>query len=456
MSFFKNKQFASAIDQIVEEKGIAREKVVEAIELALAAAYKREYGERSQIVKAKLDLEAPEDDLKIFQVKYVVEGVDEEGYLTSELPPRPDQEEGLTKSSWRPLSAKKEEKKDVSEKEEESRTKYNPERHLLLAEARQSNPLASIGDEIIIPLEPKTDFGRIAAQTAKQVIIQKLREIEREVVLKEFKSKEDGVVSGVVQRREGATVYIDLGRTSGLLLPAEQLFSDHYRVGQRFRFYIVRVEETNRGPVVILSRTHPRLVSRLFEVEVPEIENGSVEIKALAREPGSRSKIAVISKEEGIDPIGSLVGQKGVRVQTVINELSGEKIDIIEWSENPEKFITNAISPAKILRVKILNEERRHALVEVNDDQFSLAIGKKGQNVRLAAKLTNWRIDVRSPKETLTVEEIEEREKTPETATAETVIPEVSLPPFSSEPDKINPAESQENEPTPTPNAEKQ
>ena len=189
-----------------------------------------------------------------------------------------------------------------------------------------------------------------------------------------------------------------------MLLPAEQMETDNYRIGQRFRFYIVRVEDTNRGPVVLLSRTHPRLVSKLFEFEVPEIETGSVEIKAMAREAGSRSKIAVSSKEEGVDPIGSLVGQKGVRVQMVINELSGEKIDIIEWSDNPVKFITNALSPAKVLNVKILDAVRRHALTEVSDDQFSLAIGKRGQNVRLAAKLTGWKIDVRSPKESISVE----------------------------------------------------
>ncbi|OGN13063.1 MAG: transcription termination factor NusA, partial [Candidatus Yanofskybacteria bacterium RIFCSPHIGHO2_02_FULL_43_15c] len=192
-----------------------------------------------------------------------------------------------------------------------------------------------------------------------------------------------------------------------LLIPAEQLFTDNYKIGQRFRFFILRVEETNRGPVVLLSRTHPRLIYKLFEFEVPEIETGSVEIKAIAREAGSRSKIAVHSKEEGVDPIGSLVGQKGVRVQTVINELSGEKIDIVEWSANPVEFISHALSPAKISDVKILDEYHQHALAEVKDDQFSLAIGKKGQNVRLAAKLTGWKIDVRSPKEEVSSEQVE-------------------------------------------------
>ena len=201
-------------------------------------------------------------------------------------------------------------------------------------------------------------------------------------------------------------VYVDLGRTNGLLLPIEQVPNDNYRVGQRFRFYILRVESSNRGPAILLSRSHPQLIAQLFALEVPEIDAGSVEIKNVAREAGSRSKIAVVSKEDGVDPIGSLVGQKGVRVQTVINELSGEKIDIIEWNDNSEKFIANALSPAKVGLVKILSEEQRHALAEVNDDQFSLAIGKKGQNVRLAAKLTGWKIDVRSPKEAITAEEV--------------------------------------------------
>jgi len=290
---------------------------------------------------------------------------------------------------------------------EELKIKYSPEKHILLEEAKKINKKLKIGDEVITSLETKTDFGRIAAQTAKQVIIQKLREIERDVIFEEFKKKEGEVISGVIQRREGLMVFVDLGKTNGLLIPVEQIENDNYRINQRFRFYILRVEETNKGPVILLSRSHPRLIAKLFEFEVPEIETGSVEIKSIAREAGSRSKIAVFSKEEGIDPIGSLVGQKGVRVQTVINELSGEKIDIIEWNDDPVKFIANALSPAKVLDVKVMDKNRQHALVEVGDDQFSLAIGKKGQNVRLAAKLTGWKIDVRSPKEKVSSEELE-------------------------------------------------
>ncbi|MBI2676697.1 MAG: transcription termination/antitermination protein NusA [Candidatus Yanofskybacteria bacterium] len=387
------KQFLSAIHQIAEEKGISKDKIVETIQLAIAAAYKKDYGEKSQIIRAKLDPET--GDIGITQIKYVIEGADEEGYVTG------------------PLPLKLEEEKDVSERRleqeagEELKIKYSPEKHILLEEAKKINKKLKVGDEVVTVLETKTDFGRIAAQTAKQVIIQKLREIERDVIFEEFKKKEGEIISGVVQRREGPMVFVDLGKTNGLLIPAEQIENDNYRINQRFRFYILRVEETNKGPVILLSRSHPRLIAKLFEFEVPEIETGSVEIKSIAREAGSRSKIAVLSKEEGIDPIGSLVGQKGVRVQTVINELSGEKIDIIEWNDDSAKFIANALSPAKVLDVKIMDKNRQHALVEVGDDQFSLAIGKKGQNVRLAAKLTGWKIDVRSPKEKISSEELE-------------------------------------------------
>ncbi len=405
------KQFISAIKQITEEKGIPEDKVVETIEAAIAAAYKRDYGEKGQIIKAKLDQET--GDVKITQIKYVVEGVDEEGNVIGEVPDRPDTlETDRSQEAPRAMEAPREtgEAKtdgtaEGSEGEEEGKVKFNPEKYLTLEDAKKINKKLKIGDEVILERESKTDFGRIAAQTAKQVIIQRLREVEREAIFAEFKEKENEVISGVVQRVEGNMVYIDLGRTNGLLIPAEQLYQENYRIGQRLRFLILRVEETHRGPVVLLSRSHPKLVMKLFEFEVPEIDAGSVEIKAIAREAGSRSKIAVTSNEEGVDPIGSLVGQKGVRVQTVINELGGEKIDIIEWNDDPAKFIANALSPAKIIDVKILDEQRHHALAEVADDQFSLAIGKKGQNVRLAAKLSGWKIDVRAPQAKMTADE---------------------------------------------------
>lgn len=399
------KQFLSATKQIAEEKGIPESSVVETIEAAIAAAYKRDYGKKGQIIKSKLDTES--GDLVMTQLHYVVEGVDEEGYLTGTLPtkvmeekPDPADFESRRERMSQEAAASAGEENDII------KIKYNPEKHILLEEAKKKNKKAKVGDELITKLETHTDFGRIAAQTAKQVIIQRLREAEREAIFSEFKGREGEIISGVVQRKEGQLVFVDLGRTNGLLTPAEQIPTDNYRISQRFRFTILKVEETPRGPVVLLSRSHPKLVLGLFKVEVPEIDSGSVEVKAIAREAGSRTKIAVTSKEEGVDPIGSLVGQKGVRVQTVINELSGEKVDIILWSAKAKDFIANSFSPAKVLDVIILDEPRRHALVEVSDDQFSLAIGKKGQNVRLAAKLTGWKIDVRSPREGLSHKEV--------------------------------------------------
>jgi N utilization substance protein A len=410
------KQFISSMKQIAEEKGIPEDRVVETIEYAIAAAYKRDFGKKGQIIKAKLDPET--GSVSISQIKIVVEGVDEEGFITGDLSKfshLDDQDEGKRGGSAEVKADQKNEDKATEEgpEETETRPKFNPEKHLTLAEARKIKKKIEIGDEIVTNLEPKMDFGRIAAQTAKQVIIQRLREVERGVIFEEFKKKEGELISGVVQRSERRLVYVDLGRTNGLLMPNEQMPQDNYRTGQRLRFLVVRVEETNKGPVILLSRSHPRLVIKLFEVEVPEIESRSVEIKSIAREAGSRSKVAVFSNEEGVDPIGSLVGQRGVRVQTVINELGGEKIDIIEWGENPVTFIANSLAPAKILDVKILDQTRHHALVEVADDQFSLAIGKKGQNVRLAAKLTGWKIDVRAPQAKMLAEEamLEESEE---------------------------------------------
>ena len=398
---FDIKEFTSAIKQISEEKGISESSVLETIEAAIAAAYKRDYGKKGQVVRAKLDQETGK--LEITQIHYVVEGADEEGFITGELPIKAIEdrhEDGEGRSRRR--------EGEPVEESGEVKIKFNPEKHILLEDAKKKSKKSKVGDEIVEKLEPHTEFGRIAAQTAKQVIIQRLREAERQAIFSEFKDREGDIISGVVQRKEGLLVFVDLGKTNGLLTPAEQMPGDNYRIGQRFRFLIVKVDETPRGPVILLSRAHPKLVLGLFRMEVPEIDNGTVEVKAIAREAGSRTKIAVASVEEGVDPIGSLVGQKGVRVQTVINELSGEKIDIILWSDKAKEFIANAFSPAKVFDVKILDEQRRHALVEVVDDQFSLSIGKRGQNVRLAAKLTGWKIDVRSPKENVSHKEIEE------------------------------------------------
>jgi len=397
------KQFLLAIKQIAEEKGIPEESVLETVEAAIAAAYKRDYGKKGQIVRAKLDSET--GDIKVSQVHYVVEGVDEEENITGQLPLPAADVDGMLNRRDR----YQEESVSSAQREEQFReedVKFNPEKHILLEEARKINKKIKVGDELVTKLETHTEFGRIAAQTAKQVVIQRLREAERNAIFEEFKKKEGEIISGVIQRKEGPLVFIDIGKTNGILTTMEQVPGENYRIGSRLRFLILKVDETSRGPVVVLSRSHPDLVYGLFSMEVPEIDSGSVEVKAIAREAGSRTKIAVTSKESGVDPIGSLVGQKGVRVQTVINELSGEKIDIILWSDKVEEFIANSFSPAKILEVKVLDDSRKHALVEVSDDQFSLAIGKRGQNVRLAAKLTGWKIDVRSPKEKVGFTEI--------------------------------------------------
>ena len=388
------KQFSSAIKQIAEEKGISEERIIETINAAIASAYKKDYGKKGHIIRAKLD--PLSGRILVWQIKYVVEGVDDEGHITGFVIKRNDETPFVK-------SYEDDESGDL-------KIKFNPEKHILLEEAKKINPDLKLGDELTLPLEEKADFGRIAAQTAKQVVVQRLREAERESIANEYRKMAGSLVSGAVQRREGRAVYLDIGRTLGLLPFLEQSPLDNYSVGRRFRVLILSIDETPRGPMVILSRSHPKLLEKLFELEVPEISAGSVLVKGVSREAGSRSKIAVASKESHVDPIGSLVGQKGIRVQTVINELSGEKIDIIEWSDDVTKFIANALSPAKVSDVKILSQDRKHALVEVVEDQFSLAIGKRGQNVRLAAKLTGWKIDVRSPKEEMKAEEVENEE----------------------------------------------
>lgn len=384
------KNFTSAISQIAEEKGIPLEKVIGSIETAIAAAYKKDYGERGQLIKAKLNPET--GGVKFWQIKLVVS--EEMIYSEEEL-------EKLKSASAKATVDK--------EKKKEEKIRFNPERHIMLKEAKKIKKGVKAGEELEMSLKTREDYGRIAAQTAKQVILQKIREAERETIFEEYKSKEGEIVSGIVQRMEGRNVLIDIGKTLGVLPREEQVFGEFYKPGQRLKVYILKVEETSKGPAVFLSRAYPKLISKLFELEVPEISQGQVVIKSIARESGSRSKIAVESKEEGVDPIGSAVGQRGSRVIAVINELGGEKIDIIEYSDNSEKFIANALSPAKVLEVKIMPKNK--ALCLVPEDQLSLAIGKDGQNVRLAAKLTGWKIDVRAAGETAEEEKEEEEEK---------------------------------------------
>jgi N utilization substance protein A len=383
------KSFTSAIAQIAEEKGIPYEKVIESIEQAIAAAYKKDYGEKGQVIKAKLNPET--GDVKFWQVKLVV---DKSMILSEEE-----------------LKETKEKKLELAENnEEEKKVRFNPERHIMVPDAKKIKPKIKAGEELEMALETKFDYGRIAAQTAKQVILQKIREAEKEAVLSEYQSKEGEITSGIVQRIEGRNIFFDIGKTFGILTREEQVPGEFYRPGQRIKVYILKVEKTPKGPVVFLSRAYPKLISKLFELEVPEISSGQVQIKSIAREAGSRSKIAVASSAEGIDPIGSAVGQRGTRVMAVINELGGEKIDIIEYSDDPAKYVSNSLSPAKVLEVKILPKNKALALVPGN--QLSLAIGKDGQNVRLAAKLTGWKIDVKAA-ESGEAEEITEEEETP-------------------------------------------
>lgn len=362
------KELGKAIQQVAEEKGLEPEKVLETIEASIAAAYKKEYGQRGEVVKVKLNLKTGE--MKFWQIKTVVD----------ETTVRFVEEENK--------------EKEMPQGDIPALPRYNPERHITLEEAKKIKSDAAVGEELTFPLETQENFGRIAAQAAKQVILQKLRESERNSILAEWRDKEGQIVSGVVQRFERGYVYIDLGRTVGVMFANESVPGEHYRTGERLRFLVLAVQEDTRLPGIVLSRSHPKFVSKLFEMEVPELADGACEVKVITREPGSRTKIAVASNTEGVDPVGACVGQRGSRVMAVNNELGQEKIDIIEWAEDPEKFIANALSPAKVQSVEVL--PRREARVYVPEDQLSLAIGKGGQNVRLAAKLTGWKIDVRS------------------------------------------------------------
>jgi N utilization substance protein A len=361
-----------ALEQLEQEKKIGHEKVVDAVEKSLAAAYQKEYGKRGQIVRCQINFDTGETSFE--QVKIVVDEttvrmpVEGEEEVFEAAPTEAESAEGLL-------------------------PRYNEERHILLSTAKLLKKNAELAEEIVFPLDNQDDFGRIAAQTAKQVIVQKLREAERESIVGEFTDKENTVVSGIVQRIERGTAFIDLGRTTAILPFEEQIPSERLRPGERVRAYLFSIEEGFRGLSIRLSRTHPKFLIELFKNESAEIAQGVVEIVAVAREPGSRSKIAVKSNDERVDPIGACVGQRGVRVSAITDELSGEKIDVIEWSADSRRFIATALSPAKAISIE-LNEEEKKAVVTVSPDEQSLAIGKGGQNVRLAAKLTGWKIDI--------------------------------------------------------------
>lgn len=378
---FDLKVIHSVLSEMEEERGISREKMMDAIEQALATAYKKEYGKRGQIVRASFDLNTGTTNFN--QIKIVVD--------ESMLKPEDEEED------------EEEHEEELPAEGEDRKVRFDPEKHIMIDNAKLIKKDVAIGDELVFPLESKDDFGRIAAQTAKQVIIQKIREAEKESALAEFGQKEGDIVMGHVQRFERGNLYVDLGRVTGVMPYDEQIPGERFKPGERIRASLIMVDETQRGIFLKLSRSHPDFLVSLFTVETPELQNGAVEIKAVAREAGARSKVAVYAHDEHIDPVGSLVGQRGVRVSTVMSELGGEKIDIIEWSADPITFIEDALSPAQVLNVIIESEPkteadgaetRGHARVEVAEDQQSLAIGRGGQNVRLAAKLTGWKIDI--------------------------------------------------------------
>ena len=336
--------FVTAISQLCSEKGVTREAVMHAIEAALVSAYKKNFAPTGQNVSAQID--PATGVVRIFVEKQVVE---KDGEGVEKIP---------------------------------------------LNEARKIRPDVKVGDTVTVEATPP-NFGRIAAQTAKQVILQRLRDEERRMIFDEYHEREGELLHGVVQRIENRTVYIDLGKAEGVMAPSDQVPTERYHPGQRLRVYLVEVHDTHKGPQIIVSRNHKMMLRRLFEQEVPEIFNGTVEIKAIAREAGARSKVAVAARQEGIDPVGSCVGMRGVRIQNIVNELGGEKIDVVQWSPDPATFVANALSPAQVISVDI-NEEEKTATVVVPERQLSLAIGKEGQNARLAAKLTGWRIDIKA------------------------------------------------------------
>ena len=336
-------EFLGALTEIVREKGISEEELLEVLDEAIVAAYKKNYSSQAQNVKIR---RAKDGSIKVYAQKEVVEEV------------------------------------------------YDDSTEIAIEEAKQINAILQLDDVVDVEVTPK-NFGRVAAQLAKQMVIQKIKESERSIIYNEFAEQEHDIITGIVLRKDKINAFIDLGKIEAILGPNEQMPGENYDLNEKLKLYIVEVRDSSKGPQVIVSRTHPGLVKRLFELEVPEIFEGIVEIKSIAREAGSRTKISVHSNDETIDPMGACVGPKGIRVQNIVGELKNEKIDIIKWSNDPETYIENALSPAKVISVSV-DEESKSAKVVVEDSQLSLAIGKEGQNVRLAAKLTGWKIDIKS------------------------------------------------------------
>ena len=342
-----NTEFIEALSDLEHDKGIKKDILLEAIETALISAYKRHFGTDQN---ARVEIDGDTGEIKVFAVKNVVDEVEDE------------------------------------------------ESEISVEDARAINPKYEAGDVLETEVTPR-DFGRIAAQTAKQVVVQRIREAERGIIYDQYSEKENEVLTAIVHRIERGNVYVELGRAEGIIPVSETVYSEQYNINDRLKVYVLEVKKTNKGPQIIVSRTHPALIKRLFEIEVPEIRQNVVQIKSIAREAGGRTKIAVWSDEKDVDPVGACVGHKGTRIEKVVEELGGEKIDVVPWSSDPIEFIANALRPAKVVMVQI-NEDEKAAKVIVPDYQLSLAIGKEGQNARLAAKLTGWKIDIKSQSQT--------------------------------------------------------
>ena len=383
-----------AIKQVCEEKGLSYESVLATLEAALAAAYRKDFGQKNQNIKVEFDPES--GSMRVFDIKTVV---------------RDFTEEELEAIKTEVIEVAKPQKSDIElteikpEGEAPEVERFNPKTMMMISEAQKLKPDVVLGEELRVELSVPGAFGRMAAQTAKQVITQRLREAERQTIFDEFKSKEGQVLMGVVGRTEGRLIFVELGRATAILPPSEQIEYENYRPGLRMKFYLVSVNLAARGPELVVSRTHPEMLRQVLKAEIPEIQSGAVEIKSIAREAGARSKVAVHSNVPNVDPIGACIGQKGSRIQTIISEIGGEKIDVIKWEEDQARFITSAMSPAKALDIQ-LHEVEKQASVKVAPDQLSLAIGRGGQNVRLASILTGWKISIAGQEDVAAVAEV--------------------------------------------------
>jgi transcription termination/antitermination protein NusA len=380
-------EFYAAISQIAAERGIPKEAIIEVMEKALVTAYRRTLGNNPPPIEVSVKLDAQTGMARVFAEKQVVDEVFDDRF------------------------------------------------EIDYVDAKRIKPNVEIGETVVVESTPN-DFGRIAAQTAKQVILQGIKEVEREHIYGEYMDREGELVTATVQRVAKGNVILEMGKAEAILPPKEQVDSDRYYHGQRLKVYLMEIRREDRGPRLIASRTHKQLILRLFEMEVPEIYNGTVEIKSIAREPGLRTKVGVTARQEGIDPVGSCVGMRGVRIQNIVNELNGEKIDVVQWSGDPKEFIANALSPAQVVEVQLRDDEHA-ATVIVPDKQLSLAIGKEGQNVRLAAKLTGWRIDIKSA--TALLDEERAAAEARDAADAEALATEAALATAKVETRKVRP-----------------